>query len=95
MPFQPVFLPTDVLLWLLLAVLGGLVGAVLAYLLFNGTSVSTLSPGSFSQVAFNFAVTPALVAQGLTWALLIGFVGGLLPALRAARIPVTDALRAT
>lgn len=80
---------------LVLAVTGGSVGAVLAYVLFNGTSVSTLSPGSFTQVAFNFAVTPALVVQGLTWALLIGFLGGLLPALRAARIPVTDALRAT
>ena len=80
---------------LVLAVAGGLIGAGLAYVMFNGTSVSTLSPGSFSQVAFNFAVTPALVLQGLTWALLIGFLGGFLPALRAARIPVTDALRAT
>lgn len=80
---------------LVLAVSGGLVGAVLAYLLFNGYSVSTLSPGSFTQVAFNFAVTPALIAQGLAWALLIGFLGGLMPALRAARLPVTEALRAT
>lgn len=80
---------------LVLAVGGGLVGAVLAYLLFNGYSVSTLSPGSFTQVAFNFAVTPALIAQGLAWALLIGFLGGLMPALRAARLPVTEALRAT
>lgn len=80
---------------LVLAVTGGLVGAVLAYVLFNGYSVSTLSPGSFTQVAFNFAVTPALVVQGLVWALLIGFLGGLMPAVRAARIPVTDALRAT
>lgn len=63
--------------------------------MFNGYSVSTLSPGSFTQVAFNFAVTPALLAQGLAWALLIGFLGGLMPALRAARIPVTEALRAT
>ena len=74
---------------------GGVLGAGLAYGLFNGTSVSTLSPGSFTQVAFNFAVTPALVMQGLLWALIIGFLGGLLPAVRAARIPVTDALRAT
>jgi len=79
----------------LLAVVGGLTGALLAYLLFNGYSVSTLSPGSFTQVAFNFAVTPALIVQGLLWALLIGFLGGLMPALRAARIPVTEALRAT
>jgi putative ABC transport system permease protein len=80
---------------LVLAVTGGLVGAVLAYVLFNGYSVSTLSPGSFTQVAFNFAVTPDLVLQGLLWALLIGFLGGLMPALRAARMPVTEALRAT
>ncbi|HSM12274.1 MAG TPA: ABC transporter permease [Lysobacter sp.] len=80
---------------LVLAVTGGIIGAVLAYLLFNGYSVSTLSPGSFTQVAFNFAVTPALIAQGLAWALLIGFFGGLMPALRAARLPVTEALRAT
>ncbi|HEY4556295.1 MAG TPA: ABC transporter permease [Lysobacter sp.] len=80
---------------LVLAVAGGLIGAVLAYVLFNGYSVSTLSPGSFTQVAFNFAVTPALVLQGLLWALAIGFLGGLMPALRAARIPVTEALRAT
>ena len=80
---------------LVLAVVGGLVGALLAYVMFNGYSVSTLSPGSFTQVAFNFAVTPALIAQGLLWALLIGFLGGLMPALRAARIPVTEALRAT
>ena len=46
-----------------------------------------------TQVAFNFAVTPTLVLQGLTWALAIGFVGGLFPAVRAARLPVTQALR--
>ena len=79
---------------LVLAVVGGLTGALIAYLMFNGYSVSTLSPGSFTQVAFNFAVTPALIGQGLLWALLIGFLGGLMPALRAARIPVTEALRA-
>ena len=79
---------------LVLAIIGGLTGALLSYALFNGYSVSTLSPGSFTQVAFNFAVTPVLIVQGLLWALLIGFIGGLMPALRAARIPVTEALRA-
>jgi putative ABC transport system permease protein len=78
---------------LLLSVLGGAIGALLAYTLFNGYSVSTLGQG-FTQVAFNFAVTPALVWQGLFWALAIGFLGGLMPALRAARLPVTAALRA-
>ena len=72
--------------------LGGLLGAGVAWALFNGYSVSTLGAG-FTQVAFNFAVGPGLVAQGLLGALAIGFVGGLLPALRAARIPVTEALR--
>ena len=75
-----------------LSLLGGLLGAVTAYLLFNDYSVSTLS-GSFTQVAFNFSVTPGLVLQGLTWALGIGFLGGLAPAVRAARLPVTAALR--
>ncbi|MGQ0798695.1 MAG: ABC transporter permease [Pseudomarimonas sp.] len=77
---------------IILAAAGGVLGALLAYLLFNGYSVSTLGSG-FTQVAFNFAVTPWLVIQGLLWALGIGFLGGLLPALRAARMPVTAALR--
>jgi putative ABC transport system permease protein len=75
-----------------LSVLGGLLGAGIAYGVFNGYSVSTLG-GNFTQVAFNFAVTPRLVMQGLIWALTIGFIGGLFPAVRAARLPVTQALR--
>ena len=75
-----------------LSLLGGMLGAGIAFALFNGYSVSTLG-GNFTQIAFNFAVTPALVLQGLSWALLIGFLGGLFPALRAARLPVTEALR--
>jgi putative ABC transport system permease protein len=75
-----------------LSALGGVLGAGIAYLLFNGYSVSTLG-GGFTQVAFNFAVTPGLVMQGLSWALMIGFLGGLAPAIRAARLPVTAALR--
>ena len=78
---------------LLLALLGGVLGAVIAYVLFNGYTVSTLNNASFSQVAFDFRVTPALMLHGLSWALLIGFFGGLLPAWHAARIPVTTALR--
>jgi putative ABC transport system permease protein len=77
---------------LLLSVLGGLLGATVAYLAFNGYAVSTLGAG-FTQVAFQFAVTPGLVLQGLLIALMIGFVGGLAPAWRAARLPVTAALR--
>lgn len=79
---------------LVLALLGGLLGALLAYVIFNGYTVSTLNGASFSQVAFDFRVTPELMQRGLVWALIIGLVGGLMPAIRAARLPVTTALRA-
>ncbi|MEX1993397.1 MAG: ABC transporter permease [Steroidobacteraceae bacterium] len=78
---------------LLLALAGGMVGALLAWFLFNNIAVSTLG-ANFTQVVFRFTVTPELVRQGLVIALLIGMFGGLLPALRAARLPVTTALRA-
>jgi putative ABC transport system permease protein len=78
---------------LVLAVVGGLIGALLAFLLFNNMAVSTLG-ANFTQVVFEFAVTPALVGQGIVIAIVIGMIGGFLPALRAARQPVTTALRA-
>ncbi len=78
---------------MLLAVLGGVIGALLAYVFFNGMTVSTLGGSTFTQLVFNFKVTPALVLTGMCLALLIGFVGGLMPAVRAARMPVTTALR--
>ncbi|HTL50919.1 MAG TPA: ABC transporter permease [Steroidobacteraceae bacterium] len=78
---------------LVLALAGGLLGAALAYVLFNNMAVSTLG-SNFTQVLFRFAVTPALVVDGLIIAVAIGMLGGLLPALRAARQPVTTALRA-
>lgn len=78
---------------LALALAGGLLGALAAYALFNNMAVSTLG-SSFTQVVFRFAVTPALVVDGLIIAVVIGMIGGLLPALRAARQPVTTALRA-
>jgi putative ABC transport system permease protein len=78
---------------LLLALVGGTVGGALAYLYCNGTSLSTLNFNTFSQVAFDFRVTPRLLAQGLLWALSIGAAGGLFPAIQAARRPVTVALR--
>jgi len=77
----------------LLALAGGIVGGALAFLIFNGFQVSTLNFASFSQVVFDFAVTPDLLADGLRVALLIGVVGGLFPAIRAARLPVAQALR--
>ena len=78
---------------MLLALLGGLLGGLLAWLVFNGYTASTLA-GGVSQLSFEFKVTPVLLWQGLKWALAIGFIGGLFPALRAATLPVTDALRA-
>jgi len=77
---------------MLLALLGGVLGAALAWLIFNGYSVSTLG-ANFSQVVFQFKVSQELLWQGLKWALAIGLIGGLFPALRAARLPVVDALR--
>jgi putative ABC transport system permease protein len=77
---------------LLLALAGGLLGAVIAYVLFNNLSVSTLGQ-NFTQVVFNFKVTPELVARGLIISIVIGMLGGLLPAIRAARLPVTTGLR--
>ncbi|MDJ0940478.1 MAG: ABC transporter permease [Woeseiaceae bacterium] len=76
----------------LLALIGGLIGAAAAFIAFNGFQASTLG-ASFSQVVFDFAVTPDLLMQGLQAALVIGVVGGLFPAIRAARLPVAQALR--
>lgn len=77
---------------MLLALAGGIVGAGVAYGVFNGYTVSTLG-SNFSQVVFQFHVSPPLLLSGLQWALAIGFLGGLFPALRAAALPVTVALR--
>ena len=77
---------------LLLALAGGVLGALIAYALFNNLSVSTLGQ-NFTQVVFDFKVTPQLVALGLIIAIVIGMIGGFMPALRAARLPVTVSLR--
>ena len=78
---------------LLLALLGGALGAALAWLFFNGHRVSTLG-GAFAQVVFALTVTRGLIITGIIWACVIGLVGGFFPALRAARLPVAEALRA-
>jgi len=78
---------------LLLALLGGVLGAGLAYLAFDGFQTATMNWASFSQVAFAFAVTPKLLVLGIACALVMGRLGGLFPALRAARMPVATALR--
>ena len=80
---------------LVLSIIGGLVGSLVVYLLFNGYSASTINFSSFSQVVFDFAVTGELLAQGIVAAAIIGVVGGFFPALRAARLPVANALRET
>ncbi|MGA7438841.1 MAG: ABC transporter permease [Luteibacter sp.] len=77
---------------MLLALLGGIIGAGIVWLIFHNYTASTLG-ANFSQVVFQFQVGPALLWTGLKWALAIGFIGGLFPALRAARVPVTTALR--
>lgn len=78
---------------LLLSLLGGIIGASLAWFLFNGHSVSTLG-GAFAQIVFKLTVTRTLIVSGILWACVIGVFGGLFPALRAARMPVAEALRA-
>ncbi len=80
---------------LLLAALGGVIGALLAWAAFDGYRAATLNWQSFSQVTFAFDVNVLLLLEGIAYALLIGFIGGLFPAIRAARLPVATALRAT
>ncbi len=78
---------------LALAAIGGILGGVTAYLAFNGYQTSTMNFQTFSQVAFAFAVTRTLMIQGLSYALVMGLVGGLMPAIRASRLPIATALR--
>jgi putative ABC transport system permease protein len=78
---------------LLLALFGGAVGAVAAYTLFHGFRAATLNWDTFSMVTFAFAVTPALMVKGILYSLVLGLIGGLPPAIRAARLPVATALR--
>jgi putative ABC transport system permease protein len=78
---------------LLLALAGGAIGGSLAYLAFNNFHTSTMNFQSFSQVAFAFKVTPELLGRGIAWSALIGLIGGLFPAIRAARLPIAAALR--
>jgi putative ABC transport system permease protein len=78
---------------LLLAFIGGLVGAGLAWLAFDGFRTATLNWSSFSAITFAFDVNLSLLVQGIVFAMVIGLVGGLFPAIRAARQPVAHALR--
>ena len=76
-----------------LALVGGLLGGLVAWLAFNGYQTSTMNFQSFSQVAFSFAVTPALLGQALIYSVVMGLLGGVFPAVRAARLPIVTALR--
>lgn len=78
---------------LILALIGGVIGALIAWLFFNGNTVST-SGGGMGQMVFELSVSPQLMILGILWACIIGVLGGLFPALRAARLPVALALRA-
>jgi putative ABC transport system permease protein len=81
---------------LLLAALGGIGGGSLAWLLFNGYTVNSSIGGAArgGQLIFDLTVSPQLLSLGIAWACAIGLVGGLFPAIRAARAPVASALRA-
>lgn len=79
---------------LTLSLAGGALGAAVAYAAFNGFHAATINWQSFSQVTFAFAVTPGLLVGGIVIAVGIGLLGGLFPAIRAARMPVATALRA-
>jgi len=78
---------------LVLALLGGLVGGGLAYVVANGYQTATMNFQSFSQVAFQLTVTPRLLAGGIAYALAMGFWGGIFPAIRAVRTPIASGLR--
>ena len=77
---------------LVLSVIGGIVGALAAFLFFDGFSASTLG-GTFTQIVFTFELTPELFGNGIVLALIIGFVGGFFPAWRSARVPVVTAFQ--
>ena len=78
---------------LIIGFAGGVVGAVLAYFAFDGMRASTINFATYSQVTFAFTVTPALLVQGVLYALVLGLLSGLPPGLRAARMPLVEGLR--
>ncbi|MBM0108842.1 ABC transporter permease [Steroidobacter sp. S1-65] len=78
---------------MLIGLIGGLLGMIVSYFAFNGMRASTMNFATFSQLTFAFTVTPQLLLQGLIWALVLGLIGGLLPSLRAAKLPITTGLR--
>lgn len=79
----------------ILALIGGVAGGAAAYFAFDGFQASTINFQTFNQVAFAFTVTPELLANAIVWAAAIGLIGGLFPAIRAARLPIATGLRET
>jgi putative ABC transport system permease protein len=77
----------------ILALIGGMIGCALSFPM-HGYSTGTMSFESFSEVVFQFRITPVLVAKGLIFSVVVGLAGSLLPALRASRLPVIAALKA-
>jgi putative ABC transport system permease protein len=80
---------------LVLALLGAFAGAAVAWFFFDGNTVSTMGGGGIGSVIFHLRIGGGLVVVGIAWACVVGLIGGLLPAIRAARVPVATALRAT
>jgi putative ABC transport system permease protein len=80
---------------LVLALVGGTIGALASYLAFDGFKAATINWQTFSQIAFAFSVTPRLLVSAIVWAVTIGLFGGLFPAIRAGRLPIAAALRET
>jgi len=78
---------------LLIGLVGGVIGALISYFAFNGVRASTMNFTTFSQITFAFTVTPQVLLRGLIYGLALGFIGGLFPGLRAARLPITTGLR--
>lgn len=78
---------------MMLGLIGGIIGCVVAYLGFNGIRASTLNFSSFSQITFAFTVTPVLLKNGLIYALILAFIGGLMPGIRASNMPIVSGLR--
>jgi putative ABC transport system permease protein len=78
---------------LILSLCGAMIGSALAWLSFNGNSVSTVSGNGFAQVVFSVRIGTDAVLTGITWSLVLGFIGALFPAIQAARLPVAVALR--
>jgi putative ABC transport system permease protein len=78
---------------LALALIGGIAGAAVAYVWFDGIKAATINWQTFSQIAFAFSVTPQLLTSAIIWAVTIGLVGGLFPAIRAVRQPIATGLR--